>query len=298
MTSVAAKYEWMPQTRYLGPARVLEVDDTGRRVRLRLTGYPQEGDTWARIAISGHHALKRDDLALVVGEELTDLYLIGILNGETALNGSERKIALSGGTQAQAAGPPEQQTLKVFSAKRELLFEYDEKNSTARVNMEAGNIEFVTRNGNIIFASGREILFHGKSIGLTSMRGICLGVMDTLGKLRSAITLQPGSTKLTGPEVGIDAQRGKFKIGESKYEGEKFSGKIEDAKLVMNRFETVAQTVIEKVKNVYKTVEQLSQLKTGRMRTLVESTLHLKSKTAFIKSEEDFKVRAQKIHLG
>lgn len=298
MTNVAAKYEWMPQTRYLGPARVLEVDKTGRRVRLRLTGYPQAGDTWARIAISDHHVLKRDDLVLVVGEELTDLYLIGILNTETASNQSERKIFLSGGTQAQAAGPSEQQTLKVFSPKRELLFEFDEKNSTARVNMEAGNIEFVTRNGNIIFASGREIIFHGKSIGLTSMRGVCLGVMDSLGKLRSALTLQPESAKLTGPEVGIDAQRGKFQIEESRYEGERFSGKLEDAKLVVNRLETVFQTVIEKAKNVYKTVEQLSQLKTGRMRTLVESTLHLKSKTSFIKSEEDFKVRAEKIHLG
>jgi hypothetical protein len=49
---------------------------------------------------------------------------------------------------------------------------------------------------------------------------------------------------------------------------------------------------------MYNTVEQLSQLKTGRMRTLVKSTFHLKAKNSMLKSEEDFKVRAEKIHLG
>ena len=298
MTSVAEKYEWMPQTRYLGPARVLEVDNPGRRVRLRLTGYPHEGSKWARIAISGHHSLNPGDLALVVGEELSDLYLIGVLNGENPSHALEKKIALSGGTQAEAASRPEEQTLRVFSPKKELLFEYDEKNGRARVNMEAGDIEFVTQNGSITFASSREILFHGRSIGLTSMRGVCLGVMDALGKLRSALTLQPGTAKVSSPQVDIEAERGNFQVENVRYAGQKLLSKIGQAKLKIDRLESTAATVIARAKNVFQTVEQLSQVKAGRMRTLVDKTFHFKSKKAYLKSEEDYKIKAEKIHLG
>ncbi len=298
MTSVAEKYECMPQTRYLGPARVLEVDDTGRRARLRLTGYPQEGNVWARIAISGRYALKCGDLALVVGEEMTDLYLIGILNGETASDAPGRRIALSGGAQAVAAGQPKEQTLKVFSPKRELLFEYDEKNGRARVNMEAGDIEFVTQNGNITFATNKEIMFHGRSIGMTGAKGICLGVMDTLGKLRSALTLQAGTAKVSSPEVGIEARRGVFQVEDMRYTGQKLLSKIGLAKLKIDRLESAAATVIARAKNVYQTVEQLSQVRAGRMRTMVARTFHFKSKKAFVKAEEDYKIKAEKIHLG
>jgi hypothetical protein len=298
MTSVAEKYDWMPQARYLGPARVLEVDEAGRRARLRLTGHPQESSASARIAISSYHSLNPGDLALIVGEELSDLYLIGVLNRENASDAPERKIALSGGTQAEAAGRPGEQTLRVFSPKQELLFEYDEKNGRARVNMEAGDIEFVTQKGSITFASGREILFHGKSIGLTSTRGVFLGVIDALGKLRSALTLQAGTAKVNSPEVGIEAQRGVFQVEDTRYTGQNLLSKIGQAKLKIDRVESAASTVIARAKNVFQTVEQLSQVKAGRMRTLVDKTFHFKSKKAYLKSEEDYKIKAEKIHLG
>jgi len=47
-------------------------------------------------------------------------------------------------------------------------------------------------------------------------------------------------------------------------------------KMAARRIERVAETVIEKAKNIYQTVEELTQLQTGRMRTLVKGTCHLK----------------------
>jgi len=66
----------------------------------------------------------------------------------------------------------------------------------------------------------------------------------------------------------------------------------------VERFETLAETVIQKAKNVYRTVERLTQLRTARLRTLVDETYQLKSRNAFVKTEEDFKVRADHIYLG
>lgn len=67
---------------------------------------------------------------------------------------------------------------------------------------------------------------------------------------------------------------------------------------IADRVETLAGSIVEKARNAYRTVERLSQLTTGRMRTLVDETYHLKSKRAFLKSEEDFKIKGDKIHLG
>ena len=47
-----------------------------------------------------------------------------------------------------------------------------------------------------------------------------------------------------------------------------------------------------KAKNVYQTISELSQLKAGRQRTLVDHTCHMKAKKTIYKSETDFKVKA------
>jgi len=67
---------------------------------------------------------------------------------------------------------------------------------------------------------------------------------------------------------------------------------------IADRVETLAGTVVERAKNTYRAVERLSQTTAGRMRTLVDETYHFKSKRAFLKSEEDFKIKGDKIHLG
>ncbi len=74
--------------------------------------------------------------------------------------------------------------------------------------------------------------------------------------------------------------------------------KAASARWIVNRLETLAETLFEKARNSYRTVEQLMQLRSGRMRTLVDQTYQFKSHKAFLKSEEDFKIKGEKIHLG
>ena len=74
--------------------------------------------------------------------------------------------------------------------------------------------------------------------------------------------------------------------------------KVGYARMVLIRLETIADTLVEQAKNVYRTVAQLTQLKTGRMRTLVDETYQFKADKVFMKSEDDFKIKGEKIHLG
>ncbi len=291
MLNLAEKFKRIPQTRYLGPATVVETDaDTGD-ICLSITTHPQTGYIWAQNAVPGQHLFKKDDTVLVVGENPDDLYVIGVLNQKDVNKSPDNMIALSKGAHAEVDGEASEQILRVFSPKKELIFQYDEKSGNARVNMEAGDIEFVTEEGSITFAASKEIMFHGRSIGMTGIKGVCLGVLDSLGKLRNTLTLKDRGITIDSPELEIESERGKFNIGDTKYTGQNLKGKID-------RLESIACTVITKAKNIYQTVEELSQVKAGRMRTMVAKTFHFKSKKAFVKAEEDYKINADKIHLG
>jgi hypothetical protein len=76
------------------------------------------------------------------------------------------------------------------------------------------------------------------------------------------------------------------------------TAKVGYAKLMFDRLETITDTLVEQAKNVYRTVAQLTQLRAGRMRTLVDETYQFKANKAFMKSEEDFKIKGEKIYLG
>jgi hypothetical protein len=135
-----------------------------------------------------------------------------------------------------------------------------------------------------VFSPRKELVFEydpaGEKARVHIARG-CLELSTEDGdiELRSA-----RNVKISGHAIELNSQE--------------LNVKASSARWIIDRIETLAETMIEKARNVYRTVEQLSQLKTGRMRTLVEQTFQFKSRRAFLKSEEDFKIKGEKIHLG
>jgi hypothetical protein len=298
MQTFADKFETLAGTSFLGPAQVLEVDPATHRIRLRLAASDDEVGVWARVAVANAHELCSGDTVLVIGDGSGNLYGIGLLDRPRPHPGTARRLTLGGGAYAEAAGPSGEQKMRVFSNQHELLFEYDEEKRKALINLESGDLEFVSRHGNIAFRAGREIALQGQSVRITSPSAVRLGITDALGKIRSALALRPDRVELNSAEINVEAARGEVKVEEATYAGRNLSSRIGCVKLVADRFEAMVQTVVEKAKNVYQTVEQLHQLKAGRMRALVASTYFFRSRKALVNSEEDYKIKAEKIHLG
>ena len=292
MSPFTEAYPWMTETRYLGPARVLEIEEPGAYIQVQMENVHDNNVARTRKAIAG--PLHPGDHVLVMGEDPDHLYIIGILEQQTVNKSSGNRIVLEGGTQAARDG----QCLSVYSRKKELLFEYDEKKGKALINLESGDIEFVTRNGSISLAAGKDILLNGQTVGITSRSGTVVGNLDSQGNLNSALSIKKDELSLESTAIGMTAKQGELRIDETAFTGKNFTANIGLVKIISERLETVIQTVMSRAKNVYRTVEELCQIKTGRMRTLVKNTFHLKSKNAMLKSDEDFKVRAEKIHLG
>lgn len=298
MLTISENHPWMTTTRYFGPAGVLEVEESGKQILLSIEIDSQVRELWAQMAVPTPYRLVPGDSVLVMGEDVDELYVIGILESSQKEVELKKSLDLSGGTRAQIIDSLDEQSIRVYSKKSELLFEYDEKEGKAKVNLGTGDIEFISQKGNINFYAAKDILMNGKTVGITSQSGIVLGILNTLGRIQSAFTLKPRQLELQSPEIDIEANKANIKIENANVSGEQFAGKFEFVNVTMERFETAAQTVIQKAKNVYHTVSELSQLQTGRMRTLVKSSFHLKSKKMFLKAEEDVKVRGDKIHLG
>lgn len=210
-------------TGYLGPATVHDLNERERLVLVQWERAGQPCLSWARPALLGSAQLQPGDVALVLSQNLEDFYLIGILTKSSRPPAPLQTPAGASVTVAQSAG---EEIVQVHSKQGALVLEYHPESGKTLVNVETGDLDFVTQNGSISFQSAQKI------------------------------------------------------------------------SLVAHRLETQAETVIEKAANVYQTVAELTQLQTGRMRTLVKGSCHLKARDAFLKAEQDFKVDGEQIHLG
>jgi len=117
----------------------------------------------------------------------------------------------------------------------------------------------------------------------------------------TTLNIPKGNLQINSEEGGIDLRAAKAVNinGQSvKLQSQKLSIHAPYAQFVFGRVESVADTIIEGAKNVYRNVKELTQIRTGRMRHFVEETYQFKSKKANIRADEDYKVDAEKIHLG
>jgi len=135
-----------------------------------------------------------------------------------------------------------------------------------------------------VYSERKELLFKYDPINQISQVNIPIGDLE-LNSKQGNIRLNAGKTvEINGDTLSLNSKKLSIKA----LVGEMFLG----------RLETTTETLIENAKNVYRSVKELSQLRSGRVRTLVDETYQLNANKVLTKSETDFKVKAEKIHLG
>jgi len=298
MSNVAQVYPLAKESRCFGPATVVQRSDASGMVRVRLCEQPPRGECWARVAVPNSTPLDAGAQVLVAGDEPEGLYVIGVLDARPAGGPVTQRLDLGDDAYAAVVGPSASPKLQVVSRGGGLVFEYDPGAEKAWVALEEGDLGLRTKTGNIAIEAAGDIRLTGQAIDLSGRAGVRLSAHDAVEQLRSAVSVGLGRLKLSSPDLDVTARRGRFHIEETRYWGGKFSAVLGQAQLTARRLRTATETLIENAKNVYRTVEELAQLKAGRARTLVDSTCHLKAKRTYLKAEEDFKVKAEKIHLG
>jgi hypothetical protein len=88
------------------------------------------------------------------------------------------------------------------------------------------------------------------------------------------------------------------KVGEARIEGRSLSTTFERVKSFAGVLETRADRILERARNVYREVEELSQTRAGRLRLVAEKTVSLLGQRAVVKAKEDVKIKGDKVYLA
>jgi hypothetical protein len=146
------------RTGYLGPAAVLDINERDRLVLVQWERAGQTCRSWARPALVASTRLKPGDMALVLSQNLENFYVIGLLTEAVGSppptpgplhTPSGARVAVT-----QSAG---EEIVQVHSRQGALVLEYHPESGKTLVNVENGDLEFVTKNGSMAFHSAKEI---------------------------------------------------------------------------------------------------------------------------------------------
>jgi hypothetical protein len=296
MISISDEIQTKLLAGYFGPAKVLDLNKDETYALLGIENGEEQIEAWGKITVSLPQELSFGDVVLAAGKDLDQIYIIGLLNSQSS---GKKKIITENGSCVLIEKENASEKVRLFSAKNELIFEYEPSSGNSRINIESGDLEFITKKGEINFFSEGDINFKSKgSVRIESTNGIKISVKNFFEKIHSSILLDKAKIGLSSPNLNITSRKADVQIEAAKYIGSSFSAVIKHAKLIAGKFENIAGDIVSRARNVYETVEELTELRTGRVRMLVKSTLHFKSKNSYQISEEDYKVNAEKIHLG
>ena len=287
------------RTGFFGPAKVLSFDKKYKTALLQIQNDEEEFNTLAKLAVPNCPALIPEDTVLAAGNDINNLFIIGILSHPDYNDPTKDKLTTKDGAYVYLHRNNNDEKINVCNRNGEIVLEYEPKTGNSRMNIQSGDLEFITHDGNINFISKQNINFKSsQSIVMESLGDIRMSVINILGKIISSLTFKQRKIKMNSSELSLTTLRTNIQSENMNYLGSRFSATIQQSKLKIGRIETIANDIICKAKNIYNTVDELAQFKAGRIRTLIRSSLHIKAKNSYLKSENDFKINGEKIHLG
>ncbi|MFQ5773110.1 MAG: DUF3540 domain-containing protein [Kiloniellaceae bacterium] len=289
MLNVLEQVPTSAQAGYVRPARIIGGGEDGDyRVVMDQEGRPC--GLWARLAIPGAVALGAGARVLVAGENLESCYIIGVLGPRTEAGASACRLATRHGASACVVEKDGEDCIELRDAEDQVIFEYRPETGTGILTVPRGDLALRAPQGNIDLVSGKELRCRGATVNISSSGG--------RGTPPSSLSLEPGTVNLSSRELKVAAGRADVLVTEGTYQGTRLMVTVERAKQVFGKLETVAARIIERATDVYRQVENLHQLKAGRMRTLVKGACHIKGGRMSIKADDDVKINGRRIHLG
>lgn len=260
----------------------------GARVDVRS---PSFGTVSARLAVPAPYEPRPGDDVLVAAAEGAR-YVIGVLRA--LRDASPPSICAPDGSSATLEQGAEGPVWRLKDRDGRLIFEHVVLESGARRSVVHLDEDLDVR------AAGDLSLSAG---GLVSIRG------EAGASLRS-----PGAVELAseGSAVRLDRERASVDATLLDARADRADLKAKDANLVIGTLRSVvhrlrekadvversAGRIVERAREVYREVEDLSQTKAGRLKLVADTALTLLGSSTEVKAREDVKVKGEKIYLG
>ncbi len=295
MQHVATLFKNQSTDPYLGPAEVVAVNPGGK-VDLKISAVYGDSVLSAQTAVP--FRLRPGDRVLALCHAPDVIYIIGILDPAQDRAPSGKRLVLPDGTTAVADGPADHPTLKIYSKSNRLMLEYDAACGIIRVTAPDAQIQVNAPYGDMALTAANHIRLEADQVDIVGRTRIGLRIGQSYERLKSALSLRNGLLQLGADKLDLAAKRGELNIEEIRSRSKQMISRIGTIQTIAEKIETAAATIIEKTKSTYRSSEELTQQKAGRLRMLIDRTLHIKSKHAILKSEDDVKIKAETINLG
>ena len=107
-----------------------------------------------------------------------------------------------------------------------------------------------------------------------------------------------GAVSIITPELEVKAVDGRFSIERLTTLSRHLLAEVVNAKIVAGAIDSVVDRVSARIKRAYRTVEELDQLRAGRIDHSAEKSLHLSAEDALVTATELVKFDGEHIHLG
>ena len=281
---------------HFSPAEVLMVANDGK-LQIRFLDDPAEREFWATAAMGYGQVAKIGQQVLIAGQDSQSLYAIGIIPGSRNAAPVEKRY-LPGGGYAEISPADAQSYVRIFSPEHKLILEYNSRTHQTRIHADTGGLELVAPDGDMVFRAGKQIRLEADSVAIHASRAVDVGIIHGLKGVLSQLCLRCDTAKLKSPEVNVTADNFNLTADRAAVTTSSLTGELENIKVTSNRAELITETLISRCKNVYQSVEELCQLCSGRLRMIIQSTWHSRSQNTYLNTKEDFKVKADQIHLG
>lgn len=147
----------------------------------------------------------------------------------------------------------------------------------------------------------------GEVLRVTDAAGNVLFAHDTARRV-TVVSAPEGDLELRAPHgsvrvvaaesLTVQCPRAEVKVGDARVEGTSLSTTFDRVREAVGVLETRAERILERARNVYREVDELSQTRAGRMRLVADKALHLLGQRTLIKAREDVKVKGEKVYLA
>jgi hypothetical protein len=274
-------------------AIVTEAPVTGE-MSVRLAGDDARRTRKATPAFDGAASLQPGDRVLVACDPVQHYYVIGVLERKQA-----PALIARDGTRALISHANGNEMLQVRDAADQLIFEYRPAEGKGTISMPTGNLALKAPHGDIVLEAGHSIHCQaGSDIELTGATAVKVAAGTEPNELSTQLNLTPRTATLTAKQLELTAKRGVMRIASAEYFGIALSSTIERVHSVVEKFESVADRIIQRVKDSYRQVDGLDQTKARRVRMLVKDAHYTKAGQVYVLADDDVKIDGNKIRLG
>jgi len=292
----------------LNTAHVLELNESvGSMLMAVVTEAPVAGDMSVHLAgddahrtckatpaFDGAASLQPGDHVLVACDPVQHYYVIGVIKRKQA-----PALIARDGTRALISHANGDEMLQVRDAADHLIFEYRPAEGKGTISIPIGDLALKAPNGDIVLEAGRGIRCQsGTDIELTGATAVKVTAGTEPNELSTQLNLTPRTAAITAKQLELTAKRGVMRIATAEYFGIALNCTIERVHSVVEKFESIADRIIQRVKDSYRQVDGLDQTKARRVRTLVEDAHYTKAGQVYVLADDDVTIDGNKIRLG